>query len=308
MLAKMFARILKTTMLKTTTIASVLALGLMGLIAIGTPRAAHADESAITIFAAASLKDALNEAAQAYMRTGGAKVTISFAASSQLARQIEQGAPADMFISADAQWMDVLAKANVLQNTSRIDLLGNSLVLVMQAPPQPSFEKITPPAIKQRMIKGTLALAEVTSVPAGRYAKAALQSTGEWEQMKPRIVMTDNVRAALTLVARGETDFGIVYATDAKVEPKIHVVKTYPAESHPPIVYPMALTTKAGKAAQGFHDFLLSAPARVIFEKYGFVFRPANARAAPAAPAPNPPAPAQGAPADAAKQNAPAKP
>lgn len=295
----MFANILKTT-----TIVSAIALGLTGLAAIGAPRMAHADDSTVTVFAAASMKDALQEAAEAYMRTGDAKIVLSFAASSQLARQIEQGAPADMYISADTQWMDYLDKAKLLRADSRIDLLGNSLVLVMQAPPQPSFEKITPPAIAQRMIQGKLALAEVNSVPAGRYAKAALQSSGEWEKLKSRVVMTDNVRAALTLVARGETDFGIVYATDAKVEPKVHVVKTYPAESHPPIVYPMALMTKAGKPAQAFHDFLLSAPARTIFEKYGFVFRPAKT-----ASAPNPPS-GSGAPdaAAASKTPVPAKP
>lgn len=288
-------------LLRATTIARLCALAVMGLAAIAAPRAAHADDTTITVFAAASMKEALDDAAKAYMRASGTKVVLSFAASSQLARQIEQGAPADMFISADEQWMDTLAKTNVLRENSRVNLLGNSLVLVMQAPLQPSFEKITPPAIQQRMIKGTFALAEVTSVPAGRYAKAALQSLNEWEPLKSRIIMTDNVRAALTLVARGETDFGIVYATDAKMEPKVHVVKTYPADSHPPIVYPMALTTKAGKAAQGFHDFLLSPSARGIFEKYGFVFRPVNAARAP-------PSPTQDAPADTGNQTTPAKP
>jgi len=238
----------------------------------------RSDARTLTVFAAASLKNALEEAARAFEAKSGIKVIISFAASSQLARQIEAGAPADLFISADTQWMDVLEKAGAIAPATRADLLGNELVLVVATPPQPAFEKITPPAIEQKMIQGTFALAEVTSVPAGRYAKAALTHLGQWDKVKSRVVMADNVRAALALVARGETDFGIVYASDAKIEPGVFVVQTFPPQSHPPIVYPMALTQTAAAGARTLAAFLASPQAQDIFRKYGFTAPPERAK------------------------------
>jgi molybdate transport system substrate-binding protein len=210
------------------------------------------------VFAAASLKDALDE-----MKTPS--MVISYGASSALAKQIENGAPADIFISADLDWMDYVEKKGLLAPGTRRNLLGNRLVLIAPAR-QPL--KIEPgPGLPKALGGGRLALAEPHTVPAGKYAKAALEKLGVWDQVKGRIAPADNVRAALLLVARGEAPLGVVYRTDANAEPNVVVAGTFPADSHPPIVYPVA-ALKGGKA--GLLDILTSDKARAIFEKHGF--------------------------------------
>lgn len=208
------------------------------------------------VFAAASLKNALDEANAAY----GAPLVASYAASSALARQIERGAPAQVFISADAEWMDYLAEKGLLVASTRRGLLGNRLVWVL--PINTSSEAL--PA------NGRLALANPQHVPAGKYAKAALQKLGKWEALEKRVAAAENVRAALALVARGEAAFGIVYETDAKAEPKVRIAGRIDPALHAPIVYPAAAVRGASPAASRYLEFLGGPRARAIFEKHGF--------------------------------------
>jgi molybdate transport system substrate-binding protein len=225
----------------------------------------------VTVFAAASLKNALDEAAKAYETKTGDKVVISYAASSALAKQIEGGAPADIFFSADLDWMDYLEKKNLINAASRKTFLGNTLVLI--APKDStvslSIEKNFP-LLQALGPDGKLAMASVDSVPAGKYGKAALIYLGVWEAVAPRVAQAENVRAALAFVARSETPLGIVYGTDAKAEPAVRVVGTFPEESHPKIEYPVALLVNAKPAARTFLDFILSPEAAPIFEAQGF--------------------------------------
>jgi molybdate transport system substrate-binding protein len=225
----------------------------------------------VTVFAAASLKDALDDAAKVYEAKTGHKVVISYAASSALAKQIEGGAPADMFFSADLDWMDYLQQKNMLDTASRRTLLGNTLVLIapkdstVSLPIEKNF-----PLLQALGADGKLAMASVDSVPAGKYGKAALIYLGVWEAVAPRVAQAENVRAALAFVARGETPLGIVYGTDAKAEPAVRVVGIFPEESHPKIEYPVALLAKAKPGARAFLDFLLSPQAAPSFEAQGF--------------------------------------
>jgi molybdate transport system substrate-binding protein len=243
------------------------ALALAAAVSLGAS-VARAQGRPLTIFAAASLKEALDEVAAAF--AGGARPVLSYAGSNQLARQIEQGAPADLFLSADEEWMDYLARNGLIRAASRRDLLGNALVLVGPAG--------TPPAEISRdtnlagLLKGgRLAVPDMAAVPAGRYAKAALESLGLFEQVKARIAGTENVRVALALVARGEAPFGIVYKTDAAAQPQVAVVGTFPAGSHPPIVYPAAITASSSHPdAAAFLEFLRSETAARIFQARGF--------------------------------------
>lgn len=235
---------------------------------LATASAFAAAEERVLVFAAASLKNALDEvAAQAPVKSA-----VSYASSSALARQIVAGAPAEVFVSANVEWMDYVQKAKRLLPGTRVDLLGNRLVLVapatsaVQVTPAPGF-----PLAKLLGADGRLAIGQPDHVPAGQYAKAALQSLGVWESVRNRLAPAENVRAALALVARGETPLGIVYATDAADEPEVRVVGAFPADSHPPIVYPAALTTAAkGEAARRLLDFLGSPAAGRLFEKHGF--------------------------------------
>ena len=225
----------------------------------------------VTVFAAASLTDSLTEVADAYRAKTGVRVILSFGASSTLARQIEQGAPADMFLSADSDWMDYLGQKNLI--ASRKNLLGNRLVLVagVRAKPVP---RIAPHFdLAGALGDGRLALADPASVPAGKYAKAALTSLDVWDGVAAKVAPAENVRVALEYVARGEAPYGIVYATDAKVAPTLRVAGTFPENSHPPIVYPAALTKSAAPGAKAFLDFLSSKEARAIFEQAGFTAR-----------------------------------
>lgn len=225
----------------------------------------------VLVFAAASLKNALDAAVQAYAAQGGGRITVSYGASSALARQIEAGAPAQLFISADLEWMDYLEQRSLIDPASRRKLLANRLVLI--APSASRLSVTIAPGFPLRSLLhgGRLALADPAGVPAGLYAKAALEKLGVWASVADRLAPAENVRVALAFVARGEAPLGIVYATDARVEPRVRVVATFPADSHPPIVYPVALTSAAGaQRARGFERFLGSPEARAIFERWGF--------------------------------------
>ena len=225
------------------------------------------------VFAAASLKNALDAVNRQYEADTGKKVTVSYAASSTLAKQIESGAPADLFISADRRWMDYAAQHELIDPETRHDLLGNSLVLIApkDSPLDPAQVMIGPGFPLAKLLgDGRLAMAEPNSVPAGIYGKAALTRLGVWYQVAGRVAAAENVRAALALVARGEAPLGIVYKTDAAVEPGVKIVGTFPADTHEPIVYPMALTRSARPEAARFADYLRGPAARKIFEKHGF--------------------------------------
>jgi molybdate transport system substrate-binding protein len=229
---------------------------------------AHAQ--APVVFAAASLKNALDEVASVYASRNGVRPTISYAGSSALAKQIETGAPADIFISANISWMDYLEKKGLVRTATRRDLLGNHLVLIAPKE-QPQTLKIEPGFPLARALgDGRLALAEPDSVPAGKYAKAALQKLGVWGQVESRIAAAANVRAALALVARGEAPLGVVYQTDARVEPGVVVAGVFPDNTHPPILYPAAALEDAKAGALRFLEFLSTPAAKAIFEKHGF--------------------------------------
>jgi molybdate transport system substrate-binding protein len=228
----------------------------------------------VTVFAAASLSDALRAAATAYTANGHAQPTFSFAASSTLARQIEASGGADIFISADRDWMDYLDKKKLLVAGTRKDLLGNRLVLI--GPSDSGVKlKIAPHFdLFRALAGGRLAVADPASVPAGRYAKAALKALGAWDSVAGALAPAENVRAALAYVARGEAPLGIVYATDAYAEPRVRIVDTFPEASHPPIVYPIALVKGARANARGFLAFLEGPQASRIFVKSGFRILP----------------------------------
>jgi molybdate transport system substrate-binding protein len=224
----------------------------------------------VLVFAAASLKTALDAIATQWRKETGVQATISYAASSTLAKQIDNGAPADLFISADQDWMDYLQERKQVDPETRIDLLGNSLVLIAPAD-SPARVTIAPGFPLAALIgDGHLAMADPGAVPAGRYAKAALTALGVWPAIAGRIAAAENVRAALLLVARGEAPLGIVYRTDAAAEPAVRVVGIFPPDSHPPIVYPMALTRAASPGAPAFASYLRGAAARALFEAQGF--------------------------------------
>ena len=234
---------------------------------------ALAQDKTLTVFAAASMKNALDDIDAAYTAKTGIKVVVSYAASSALAKQIEQGAPADVFISADTDWMDyAIGKKNINEPT-RVNLLGNSIVLIAPKDSKIDSVAIGPSFDLAKFIgDGKIATADVKSVPVGKYAKAALEKLGAWEAAEPKFAMTENVRAALALVARGEAALGIVYSTDAKVEPGVKIVGTFPTDSHPAIIYPVAATTTAKAETADYLAFLRSSAAKAIFEKYGFKF------------------------------------
>ena len=223
------------------------------------------------VFAAASMKNALDEVAAQWQRETGKKVVISYAASNTLIKQIEQGAPADMFISADLDWMDYGQQKNLINVETRSNLLGNRIVLI--APKEATLTlNVTPGFDLTRVLKGgRLAMGNVDAVPAGKYGKAALEKLGVWNSVKDKIAQADNVRAALVLVSRGEAPLGIVYQTDAASDPSVKIVGTFPEDSHPPITYPVALTkTFASPDAQAFLTYIRSPAARPVFERQGF--------------------------------------
>ncbi|MBZ9936394.1 molybdate ABC transporter substrate-binding protein [Mesorhizobium sp. BR1-1-16] len=250
-----------------------LAFALAGLAFLTAPLTAlPASAADIKVFAAASLKEALDAAAKAYTATTGQAVVASYAGSSALARQIEAGAPADIFFSADLDWMNELAEKGLIDPATRKTLLGNTLVLVAPADSAATIS-IGPdfPLAAALGADGKLAMAAVASVPAGKYGKAALTKLGVWNAVAPHVAEADNVRGALAFVARGEAPFGIVYGTDAKAESGVKVVGTFPEDSHPPIVYPIALIkASTNPDAKAFLEWLVSPEAQPAFEKAGF--------------------------------------
>ena len=242
------------------------------LLVLLTPQLAAAQES-VTVFAAASMKNALDEANAAFTAATGIKVTPSYAASSALARQLDSGAPADVFISADLEWMDYAASKKTVDAASRINVLGNRLVLVAGKDSKLGNVAIGPGFdIAKLAGNDRIAVADVNSVPAGKYAKAALTSLGAWTAAEKKLAQAENVRATLAFVARGETPVGIVYETDAKVEPGVKIIGVFPDGSHPPITYPVAATAAAKPAAARYLQFLKTQRVKAIFEKYGFSF------------------------------------
>lgn len=242
---------------------------------------AGAQAKDLVIFAAASLKNGLDEAAAAWARdTGRPAPTISYAASSALAKQLEQGAPADLFLSADLDWMDYAAGKGLIRAETRITLLANRIGLIAPVESKASLSLELGVDLAAALGGGRLAMANVEAVPAGKYGKAALETLGAWDRIKDRVAQADNVRAALLLVSRGEAPLGIVYTTDAAADPKVRVVAVFPQDSHPAILYPVAVTTGSRHPdAAGFLAHLRGAGSRAAFEKQGFTVlnRPANA-------------------------------
>ena len=247
-------------------IATALAVAILGFIG----PAAMAEN--VTVLAAASLTDALSEIGQAYQAKTGMLPSLSFAASSALARQIEASGGADIFVSADTEWMDYLDNRGLIAHATRKNLLGNRLVLI--APAQSAQTLAIAPHfdLLGALHGGRLAIADPDSVPAGKYARTALATLGVWSSIVDHAVSAENVRVALSYVARGEAPLGIVYTTDAIGEPRVRIVGTFPENSHAPIVYPAALTRDARPGARNFLDFLSGPEARAIFEKDGFIF------------------------------------
>ena len=242
------------------------------LLAASFPQApARAQSSDLVIFAAASLKNALDDINAAWKKETGKEARISYAASSALAKQIEGGAPAQIFISADIPWMDYVEKKSLIKTDTRSNLLGNRIVLIApkdKAQPidiKPGFD------LAKIIGGGRLAMANIDAVPAGKYGKAALETLGAWNSISAKVAQAENVRAALLLVSRGEAPAGIVYQTDAAADPKVKIIGTFPENTHPPIIYPIALTANATHPdAAAFLAYIRSAKAKPIFEAQGF--------------------------------------
>jgi molybdate transport system substrate-binding protein len=264
----------RTAVLKRTLVVAALAATVTVAAAIRDVDAQGAlDAKTVTIFAAASMKNALDDVDAAFTKQSGIRIVASYDASSALMKQIEAGAPADVFVSADLKWMDYGSEKKLIKDDTRLNLLGNVLVLIAAKDAKIDHVDIGPGFDLAKLAgDGRIATGDVKAVPAGLYAKAALDKLGVWAAVAPKMAMTANVRAALVLVARGEAPLGIVYATDAKVEPGVKVVGTFPDNSHDPIVYPVAATANAKPEAAQYLAFLHSAAAKAIFEAYGFAF------------------------------------
>jgi molybdate transport system substrate-binding protein len=232
---------------------------------------ARAQGGDVLVFAAASLKNALDAVNAQWQKETGKKAVISYAASSALAKQIEQGAPAQMFVTADLDWMDYVARKNLIRPETRFNLLGNRIVLIA---PKDNAEPVTiAPGFDLAKIlgQGRLAIANVDSVPAGKYGKAALEKLGVWAGVSGKVAQAENVRAALLLVSRGEAPAGIVYQTDAAAEPNVKIIGTFPENTHPRIIYPVALTANASAPdAAAFLAYIRSSKAKPLFEAQGF--------------------------------------
>lgn len=239
---------------------------------VAAPQPLSAQEQ-ITVFAAASLKNALDDTNAAFTEATGLKVVASYEASSALAKQIEQGAPADIFISADLRWMDYANDHKLIKPDTRVNLLGNKLVLI--APRNSRLDHVTIGDgfdIAKLAGDGRIAVADVKAVPAGLYAKAALEKLGGWTAAEPKLAQAGNVRATLAFVARGETPVGIVYETDARIEPKVKIIGAFPDGSYPTVTYPVAATATSKAGATRYLNFLATPAAKVIFERFGFSF------------------------------------
>jgi molybdate transport system substrate-binding protein len=233
--------------------------------------AADKTTSGLTVFAASSLTNVMQELSDAYTRATSVPVRLSFAASSALARQIESGARADVFFSADIEWMDYLQRRQLIDDSSRRDVVGNALVLIAPADSKVQLRIAPNFPLARTLGSGRLATGDPDSVPVGKYARSALTTLGVWNHVADRIVRTENVRTALIYVDRGEAALGIVYATDAFVDKKVRVVDTFPANSHPPITYPIATTKVAKPGAAAFVEYVRSSAAAAVFEKHGFL-------------------------------------
>ena len=248
---------------------------LLAFLSLALCGSAQAEPREITVYAGASLTNALQNISNTFSAGGGAKVKFSFAASPLLARQIEAGADVDMFFSADTDWMNYLADRNLIQAATRKDLLSNRLVLIAAKDSTLSLEIKPNFPLAEALGDGRLAVADPDTVPAGKYARQALTSLGVWGAVAERLVRAENVRVALTYVARGEAPLGIVYDTDARAEPKMKTIGTFPANSHLPIVYPVALTAHGtGPEAKAFLDYVEGPQAADIFRRYGFIILP----------------------------------
>ena len=248
-------------------VAIVTALVLFGTIVVSS--AARADD--VLVFAAASLKNALDDAIADFAKSGGAKVNASYAASSALAKQIDSGAPADIFISADPDWMNDVQKNDNIQPATRANMLGNLLVMVEPVDSTAKVE-IGPNFPLAKMLGDNhLAMADPDSVPAGKYGKAAMQKLGVWDSVESKVARAEDVRAALAFVSRKEAPFGIVYQTDAAADKGVKIAGFFPADSYPPIIYPIALTANSKNPdAAKFLAYLRSDAAKPFFEKQGF--------------------------------------
>jgi molybdate transport system substrate-binding protein len=244
-----------------------------GALALGALTQPVAAQETLTVFAAASLKNALDDVNTAFTKTSNIKVTASYAATSALAKQLEAGAPADVFLSADLKWMDYAVEKKLVKADTRFNLLGNKLVLIAG-----KDSKLNNVQIGQGfdIVKlagdGRIAVADTKAVPAGLYAKAALEKLGAWQAAEPKLAQAENVRATLAFVARGETPIGIVYETDAKVEPNVKIAGYFPDGSYPPVTYPAAATVHAKADAAKYLQFLRGNEAKAVFEKYGFSY------------------------------------
>ncbi len=239
------------------------------LLAVAAPLTVTAED--VTVFAAASLTDALDRVAETWTAETGLSVTTSYAGSSALANQIQQGAPADIFISASVDWMDAVETSGDLREGTRRDILGNTLVLIAHGQDAAAVTIDATLDLAGMLGDGRLSMALVDAVPAGIYGKAALTSLGLWDSVEPLVAQSDNVRAALAFVALDEAPLGIVYATDAAAEDNVSMIGTFPAGSHDPITYPAAITAQSESAhADAFLDYLTSDAARAIWQSYGF--------------------------------------
>lgn len=248
--------------------AAVVGIGLL----VSAPAAMAQD---VLVMAAASTRNAVERLAVQFKVKTGMTVTASFAASSALAKQIENGAPADLFISADLDWMDYLQKKGLIKLDSRVNLLGNDLVVIAPKGSTAKPDLTAGGNLARQIGDGRLATGDPSNVPVGKYAKAALERLGQWAAVEPKLARADNVRAALALVSRGEAPLGIVYGTDAAVDPGVTVVGVFPADSYPPILYPAAIiaTSKNGSAT-AFLDYLKSPEGLAVFKEFGFVPAP----------------------------------
>ena len=232
--------------------------------------AGAATADTVTIFAAASLKDALDENVKGYQAKSGDKIVVSYAASSALAKQIEAGAPADVFISADLDWMDYLEQRRLIKSDTRQNLLRNRLVLIAPVSSRVSVNIVPGFPLGRLLGDGRLAMANPDAVPAGKYGKASLEALGVWKDVQSKVAAAENVRAALVLVSRGEVPLGIVYRTDAAADSKVRIVGLFPENTHPPIIYPIAVTAGGKPAAALFLKWLGEPQARAVFERHGF--------------------------------------
>ncbi|MBB4642405.1 molybdate transport system substrate-binding protein [Rhizorhapis suberifaciens] len=242
------------------------------LLAVASASPSQAREKPPLILAAASLQEALGSVAEAWAKKGNGKPVLSFAASSALAKQIGAGASADIFISADESWMDEVAGQGLIRPATRKSFLTNQLVLVAPAKSRLKMQIAKGFPLARLLGQGRLAMADPDAVPAGKYGKAALEDLGVWISAEPKIARAENVRAALAMVERGAAPLGIVYATDARASDRVRVVAVFPASSHPPISYSMAvLKTSSSRETEGFRRFLLSRQGRAIFARSGFI-------------------------------------